>query len=316
MKKIFALALPVIVFTACNHKNQSEKVAAVRLPPPTAMADVESMPEPPKAKELEVADANADAAENEPAGNTDEKSVVVVKNYIALPGNTIRDTSKKIIKTGDISFETKNIATTRKALLNDLKRLGGYLDEDNESFDSDSDRKEYTLKMRIPANNFDRFLDSVSTNAIKIDSKHISITDVTTRYIDMATRLQNKKLLEARYLDLLKRANKMSDVLEVESKLNEIRTEIESTQGEMNYLNKQIAYSSLDITFYATHVSKPLIANTFGHQFGRAIIKGLRTVKTVFFGIIALWPLWIVVAGIYVFVRSWISRRRAANIEA
>ncbi|HVW13417.1 MAG TPA: DUF4349 domain-containing protein [Mucilaginibacter sp.] len=325
MKKLFALALLVMVFTACNHNDQTRKVDQVRFPPPVVKADEEAVEEPPVAAEMKLADPgekyekgdpDADIVVNEPVGNADAKLATAGKDYYSPPGNAIKDTSKKIIKTGDISFETKNIAATRKALLNDLKRLGGYLDEDNESFDSDSDRKEYTLKTRIPAINFDRFLDSVSTNAIKIDAKHISIIDVTTRYIDMATRLQNKKLLEARYLDLLKRANKMSDVLEVESKLNEIRTEIESTQGEMNYLNKQIAYSSLDITFYATHINKPVVANTFDHQFSRAVTRGLRTVKNVFFGIIALWPLWIVVAGIYVFVRSWISRRRAANIEA
>ncbi|MBS1526920.1 MAG: DUF4349 domain-containing protein [Bacteroidetes bacterium] len=317
MKKLFAFAVLMICFMACKNADQPEKIKSVKFLPPTAVADAEVMPEPPQAKELDAVEPEAKTmALDEPVGNADAKVVTEDKNYYAPPGNTIKDTSRKIIKEGDISFETKNIIATRKALLNDLKRLGGYLDEDNESFDSDSDRKEYTLKTRIPADNFDRFLDSVSTNATKIDSKHITITDVTTRYIDMATRLQNKKMLEARYLDLLKKANKMSDVLEVENKLNEIRTDIESTQGQLNYLNKQIAYSSLDITFYATHISRPVIANTFGHQFGRAITKGMRTVKEVFFGTIALWPLLVVLAGAYLFIRSWIRRRNATTIQA
>jgi uncharacterized protein DUF4349 len=320
MKRILTLAVLVILFAACKQKDEPRKTYAVRFPPPVVMADEEAKAEPPADESLEVADPgvkyakadpNADIAIDEPVGNANAKPTAA-RLYNVPPGNTIKDTSKKIIKEGDISFETKNIVATRKALVNNLKRLGGYLDEDNESFDADSDRKEYTLKTRIPANNFDRFLDSVSTNAIKIDSKHITITDVTVRYIDMATRLQNKKLLEARYLDLLKKADKMSDVLQVENKLNEIRTDIESMQGQLNYLSKQIAYSSLDITFYAKHVSKPFIANTFGRQFSNSLEKGMLTVKKVFFGTIALWPLWIVLLVVYFFVRVWIRKRRAA----
>ena len=104
----------------------------------------------------------------------------------------------------------------------------------------------------------------------------------------------------------------MSDILDVENKLNEIRTEIESTQGQLNYLNKQIAFSSLDITFYVTHLNKPYVAsNTFGHQFHKSLTKGFNYVKKVFFGIIALWPLWILLIAAFFIIRSRLKRKRA-----
>jgi len=325
MKNLMLILVLLLSLSSCGHK-KNDNVDAVKFPPPVAVADEEIAPSPPTVKELEVADPgvksqkgdpNADIVINESVGNADmkmaEESKGFSKQYMPSSATmSMSDTSKKVTKEGDISFETKDIAATRRGLLNTLKKLGGYLDEDNESINNDDDRKEYTLKTRIPSKNFDLFLDSVSTTAIKIDSKHITITDVTTRYIDMSTRLQNKKLLEARYLDLLKRANKMSDILDVENKLNDIRTEIESTQGQLNYLNKQIAYSSLDITFYVTHLNKPYItANTFGHQFNRSLTKGLNYVKKVFFGIIALWPLWVVVSVTFLIIRSRIKRKRA-----
>jgi len=329
MKNLLSIAVLLLLLTSCGHK-KNDPVKAVKFPPPVVMADEEVMPSPPTVKELEAADPgvkskmaapNEDIVINEPVGSADMKMVEENKGFNKQYGpasstNPVNDTSKKVIKEGDISFETKDIAYTRKGLLNALKKLGGYLDEDNESVNSDDDRKEYTLKTRIPSKNFDLFLDSVSTTAIKIDSRHITITDVTTRFIDISTRLKNKKLLEARYLDLLKRANKMSDVLEVENKLNDIRTEIESTQGELNYLDKQIAYSSLYITFYVTHLSKPYVAsNTFGHQFYRSLTKGFNYVKKVFFGIIALWPLWIIFIAAFLFIRSRIKRKRAMTKE-
>lgn len=321
MKHFLLILILLLSLSSCGHK-KNDAVYSVKFPPPLAKADEEAVESPPTVKELEVADPgvksqkgdpNADITINEPVGNSDIK----VSGYLAYnrsANNTIKDTSKKITKEGDITFETKDIAATRKDLLNTLTKLGGYLDEDNESVNSEDDRKEYTLKTRIPSKNFDVLLNSVATDAIKIDSKHITISDVTTRYIDMSTRLQNKKLLEEQYLGLLKKATKMSDVLEVESKLNEIRTEIESTQGQLNYLNKQIAYSSLDITFYVTHLNKPYATTTtFGHQFNRALAKGFNYVKKVFFGAISLWPLWTIITIGYFIIRSRIRRKRSLS---
>ena len=246
MKKYPILAFILMALSACHHKANDEAMrvvplnvvlakksyseAKVRFPPPVVKAD---------AQVAEKSYDKADVAEEPTSTNT-----------------VVKDTSKKIIKEGDISFEARDIAATRKQLINTLNRLGGYLDEDNETLNNDDNRKEYVLKARIPAKNFDVFLDSVSTGAVKIDSKHISISDVTSQYIDMTTRLRNQKILEATYINLLKRASKMSDVLEVEDKLTDTRTEIESEQGQLNYLNKQIAYSSLDITFYTKQIQK------------------------------------------------------------
>ena len=212
MKNSLLVVVLLLSLSSCGHK-KNDDVNAVKFPPPVAAADEETVASPPTVKELEIADPgvksqkgdpNADIVINESAGNADMKMVEESKGFSnqymsSSPTKTVNDTSKKVTKEGDISFETKDIAATRKGLLNTLKKLGGYLDEDNESINSEDDRKEYTLKTRIPAKDFDLLLDSVSTTAIRIDSKHITITDITTRYIDMSTRLQNKKLLEARY---------------------------------------------------------------------------------------------------------------------
>ncbi len=87
---------------------------------------------------------------------------------------------KKIIKEGSIVFETNNIKATRKIITDSLKRLGGYVGEERESNNSEVNRKEYTLSVRIPAQNFEKFLNTVSTSADRIESKNISSRDVTT----------------------------------------------------------------------------------------------------------------------------------------
>ncbi|RYE23723.1 MAG: DUF4349 domain-containing protein, partial [Sphingobacteriaceae bacterium] len=164
-------------------------------------------------------------------------------------------------------------------------------------------RKEYNLKIRVPAQNFDHLLDTISAGAEKIDAKNISITDITTNYIDAKTRLDNKKLLENRYNQLLAKATKISDLLEIENKLTEIRSDIESAQGQLNYMNKQVAYSSLDVTFYTKTLAQDN-GNTFGYRFKNALSSSWDLLQSLFFGIIAFWPFILIgVIIVYLFLK-------------
>ena len=284
MKKlIYPTLLVIFALAACGDRNgPNEKAMHVSLSPP-----------PPAEDRI--------AATDKPAAS----------------GNDIRDTSKKIIKEGEINFEVNNINETRKAIYNSIIKLGGYIARESETNNSDNNRKEYNISARIPSKNFDLFLTSVSSTADRIDSKNIRIKDVTTEYIDITAQLANKKKLEARYLDLLKQANKMTDMLEIESKLTEIRSAIESTQGQLNYLVKQVNYSSLDINFY----TKQLVQDngkTFGYKLTSAFASGWDILGTMFFGFIGLWPIWIVVIVLVYLFKTWrkkVRDRKAKNNE-
>jgi hypothetical protein len=312
MKKLLFVTALLIALTSC--KNKDANVESVKFPPPAVKTDEELQTADPGEKS-QKGDPNADINIDAPVGNSDTKVTEAEINGNGTnhygANNTVTDTSKKIIKDGSIQFETDNLNDTHKKILNSLKKYGGYVDEDNQTTNGDENRKEYELKIRIPAKYFDFFLDSVSSTAYKIDSKDISITDVTTRYIDVKTRLDNKKILEKRYLELLNKSSKISDLLEIENKLTEIRSDIESTQGQLNYLNKQVAYSSLDITFYTKQTAQVDTGQGAGYKFKTAIANGWQTLQNLFFGLIGLWPIVIILGVIYWLIKRWSKRRKA-----
>jgi hypothetical protein len=284
MRKIIVFLVGVALLSACRGGGSSEsaeklKVMDVALAAPPNADKVDQVKFPPP---------------------------LVAKDEEALNDQQVE---KKIIKEGDINFQTTDINNTRKAIYDQIKRLNGYVSNESEADNGESDHKTYTISTHIPTKNFDLFVNNVSEHAVKIDSKNISTTDVTTQFIDINTRLVNKKKLEERYLDLLKQGNKIADLLAIENKLSEIRTDIESTQGQLNYLNKQVAYSSLSISFYTKNIAKENGEN-FGYKITKALGSGWQTMIVWFFGIVSLWPLWI-----FIIILVYSFRKRRAKIH-
>lgn len=256
------------------------------------------MPPPPVAEPV-MADARAD------------KSVATNK---LEPPTTEQQVGKKLVKEGEISMEASNPKAASKALTDSLTKLGGYVDEESENNDDGNNRKNYVLSIRIPAPQFERFLTTVSSTADHIESKSIRIKDVTTEFIDVTTRLKNKTLLEERYKALLQKASKMADVLEVEDKLTEIRTDIETTQGQLNYLNKQIAFSSLQITLFSKEAIGKNEGSSFGYRFKNAFNDSWQLIQDLFFGIITFWPLLLLAAIIVLLFKRWRSRKAKRTV--
>jgi hypothetical protein len=302
-KHLFILFATFMAFVACKNRSgepsmAKAKIMEVSLPPPVVKADNKVMDkkagfEPPTVEDIEA------------VANADVRPVPVAKPA---------DIEKKIIKEGDIRFESADVVKTRKQILNSLKHFGGYAEDDSETTDAALRSKEYTIVIRIPAKNFDAFLGTVSSTATKIDSRNIRVKDVTSEFIDTKARLDNKLQLEKRYLNLLSRASKMRDLLDIEEKLTEIRSDIEATQGQLNYMSKQVAYSSLNITFYTIQPEQVATGDGFGYKFKHALTGGWDFLQDLFFSLISNWPLLIVLAVIFVIIKRWRNRRAIKQV--
>lgn len=276
MKTALTTLLLAFIMTGCGHKApyENDKIAA----PASAPARLASQK------------ALSDAPQENAASET-----------------PVADTSKKLIKTGDISFQTQDLYATRKKIITSLKSLEGYLAEESET--NDAYRRGLTLKLRVPSKNFDLLLDSISGDADKIDSKNVRVADVTSQFIDVKSSLDNQKLLEKRYQELLKRSSKMSDMLQIEDKLTATRTSIDSTQANLNYLSRQVAYSTLEVNCYSQQTPQYSGA-TLSDKLGSSLKGGWDLMQGLLFGVISIWPLAILALAAYVLVKRWRMKRR------
>ncbi|OQX50337.1 MAG: hypothetical protein B5M53_12715 [Candidatus Cloacimonas sp. 4484_209] len=89
--------------------------------------------------------------------------------------------------------------------------------------------------MRIPEEYFSNVFEELKTLG-KVKSTDTNREDVTKRYMDLESRLNNKKAEEKRYLEILEEAKNVEEILKVESYLSRTREEIERLQGEINYI--------------------------------------------------------------------------------
>lgn len=201
---------------------------------------------------------------------------------------------RKLIKEGEVIFETEDIRSTRTTVLEAIKKYEAYVSADEE-FKS-SGRESNTLTIRVPAENFDNLLDEATTGVDKFERKEITVKDVTEEFLDIQARLKTKKELEARFLELLKEAKNVPDVLEIETQLGQLRADIESVEGRLKYLESRVSLSTLTMTFYET---VPTTVQ-FGQKFKNGFRNGWDNMIWFFVFLTNIWPFILLALGIIV----------------
>jgi len=219
----------------------------------------------------------------------------------------------KIIKNGDLRFETDDLAKTYDRIQELLKKYKANVQNDSESKNYNAISRDLTI--RIPSQNFDAFIQSVSSGVPYFDTKDISSEDVTEEYIDVASRIKTKKALELRYLELLKKANKVSEMMEVEKQLSEIREEIEAKEGRLKYLKNRVALSTVNLSFYKTLAHESGATVSYGTKIWNAIKSGFNGISSFFIWLIGVWPfIAILVALIYLIRKRFKKKNKKEDV--
>jgi len=212
---------------------------------------------------------------------------------------------RKLIKEGHIEFETQNIEATRKQIMDAVQQYKGYISADNEY--KSPGRISNTLSVRVPSAQFDNFLNDATKGVQHFDSKNINVQDVTEEFLDITARIKTKKELESRYLELLKMAKSVSEMMEIERQLSDLRGQIESIEGRLKYLEKSVAFSTLNISFYKNIPNSAAFASKFKTGFR----NGWENLIWFGIGLVNIWPFVLLIIGIVIAFRRWKRKKMA-----
>jgi hypothetical protein len=215
--------------------------------------------------------------------------------------------AEKIKKTADIDITVEDYKKAREAIGRIVKSGNAYIAGENEQNSTYSISN--SMVIRVVSKDFDGVVANLSGVASHVNSKNIYMEDVTAQFVDITARLKTKKEVEKRYLDLLQKAVKVSDILEVEEQLRVIREEIEAKEGELKYLNDQVDYSTINLSlhqdFEYTLQDEPGFFGRMGHAFG----NGWKGFLTFVVALVYAWPLWIILGLVAYFTVRFIKKK-------
>jgi hypothetical protein len=209
---------------------------------------------------------------------------------------------RKLIKSGMIEFSTKSVSDMRKEIDKLTKEFNAYISSDNQQ--KIDGKIEHEQVIRVPAGRFDAFVKVVEELGDQIEFRNVGTEDVTEEYIDVEARLKTKKELEIRYHQLLTRANNVKEMLAVEEQISNVRSEIESMQGRINFLSDQVGYSTLTVKYYQVTSTQ----FGFGSRAIGSFVTGWRGLLTFLIGIISAWPFILILAGSMWLISRWSKR--------
>ncbi len=222
---------------------------------------------------------------------------------------------RKLIKDGDIDLRVTNIEESKFRIDSLLKVHNAYYGK--EEFYKTDYSMSYSLTIRIPNNSFDKFIVDIENGTGEILSKSIDVKDVTTEFIDLETRLKNKRQYLNRYRELLKKASTIKEILSIEEKIRLLEEEIESTEGRLKYLGDLVAYSTLNLNIskQVDYKYKPKRNTDFAQRFKKSLSGGWNGFVGFVLFLVNIWPVWFLLPlGIYLF-RKIIKRMKSSEKE-
>lgn len=203
----------------------------------------------------ETGAASENKGENMDAAAAEAADIVTDETAAETDADASETTQRKLIRNIYIDAETMDFDN----LVNDLQRqtdeLGGYVE-----YSSISGRSYYydntryaELSLRIPKDKTDEFLNQVG-EAANITSKSENVQDVTLTYVDLESHVKALRTEEEQLMNILAQAETVEDIMSIQSRLSEVRYQLESYASQLNTYDNQVEYDT--VTIYISEVTK------------------------------------------------------------
>ena len=160
----------------------------------------------------------------------------------ALDENAVSD--RKLIKNVSMAVETEDYTGLVSNIQSRVEELGGYTESFEAYNESSVGSRSASLTLRIPADRLDEFVSQVAEIS-NIVSRQETVEDVTLTYVDLESRRRMYEEEEDRLLSLLEQAETLEEIIALESRLTEVRYQLESMESQLRTMDNQVNYSTV-----------------------------------------------------------------------
>lgn len=235
--------------------------------------------------------------------------------------STVLPEGRKWIITVNMSAETEDLDALMEALNGKISGLGGYL-EDQDSYNgsmySSRRYRSASLTVRIPAQRVDEFTEEMSGIA-NVVSTNLSREDITLSYVATESRVKALQTEEARLLELMEQAETMADLLEIESRLTDVRYELENRASQLRLYDNQVDYATIYLSIDEVQEYTPVEEPTVWERISGGFVSSVKGVGNglldLLVWVLAKSPYLVILGGVTVGVVVLVKKRKARKAE-
>lgn len=227
--------------------------------------------------------------------------------------------NRKLIRTFDLDIQTKEFDEVIAGIQAKVQELGGYIEQS--SIDSGSayysNYNRYShMTVRIPSDKLDGFIQNVKDTA-NVTNISESADDITLKYVDVESRKLALETERDRLLELLEKAETVEDIITIESRLSEVRYELEAYTSTLRTYDNQVDYSTVHMNIREVDRETKVEPKTFWEEvteeFGDSLYdmgRGFRNFGIWFLGSSPYLVLWALIIAVVVFVLRLFGKKK------
>lgn len=196
------------------------------------------------------------------------------------PGVRGQNMQEKIIYSASMVLQVPEYDKAVERILQYVEDVEGFIETsssynpNNQYSNSQSPAmKEGYISVRISSNKLQEAIDEIGALG-KVVSKEMSGENITSQYRDLQVELNNLEVQQERIVEIMKKAEKIEDVLEIERELNRIRTEINARETIIKNFDELVRYSSLGISLSEEKISTVNVQGSPFKNLGTKIQRG------------------------------------------
>jgi len=167
--------------------------------------------------------------------------------------STVADEQRQVIRTAYMALRVDDVVASLDQVRDLVAATNGIISSESSGTDGSDARA--TVTAQVPAAQLETFLDDVGALG-SVDSLDVSAQDVTLQVVDLDARIAVLETSIERLTDLLIEADRVEDLVAVESELSRRQADLDSLQSQRTWLSEQVALSSVTVTLTPrTHIA-------------------------------------------------------------
>ena len=233
-------------------------------------------------------------------------------------------TQRKLIRKISLNTETENMDALLAAIDSKVAALGGYMENrqvyTGSRYSSYTSSRNADLTIRIPKDKLDEFVTHVGSES-NVTSTNETSDDVTLSYVATQSRMTALQKEEARLLELIDKAANLTELLELENRLTQVRTELENVTSQLLLYDNLVDYGTVNISIREVQKLTPVEEPGFWTRISTGFMDSLRNLwnflkEFAIFLVVALpylVPFAVIALVIVLIIRHSIRKRRKAQ---